>query len=92
MVEDDRLLRMDLALVLGREGFELDEACSAKEAFDLLEHHCYAIVLTDVKLPDRSGFEVLDAAKRSDPATKVVLVSCSHAVSSVGDADLHGAR
>jgi two-component system response regulator BasR len=77
LVEDDKLERMNLALVLGREGFDLDVAASAAEAYVHLARTHYELVLTDIGLPDESGFEVLHAVKRADAATMVVLVTGS---------------
>jgi ATP-dependent Lon protease len=77
LVEDDRLERMNLTLVLGREAFDLDVAANATEAYALLAGRRYAVVLTDIGLPDGDGFEVLHAAKRADATTKVVLVTGS---------------
>jgi DNA-binding response OmpR family regulator len=68
---------MNLTLVLGREGFDLDVAANACEACALLAGRRYELVLTDIGLPDGSGFEVLHAAKRADATTKVVLVTGS---------------
>lgn len=77
LVDDDRLVRMNLSLTLCREGYELDVATCAAEAFAFLGEHHYELVLTDIGLPDESGFEVLRAAKRADPETKVILVTGS---------------
>jgi DNA-binding response OmpR family regulator len=77
LVEDDRLVRMNLALVLEREGYALDIATCAADAYALLGRDRYELVLADIGLPDESGFEVLRAVKRADPATKVVLVTGS---------------
>src|SRR5215831_1914219 len=78
LVEHDRLLRMDLALVLGREGYDLDTATCAADAIDLLGRGRYAVVLTDIG-------EVLHAAKRADPTTKVVLVTSSPSAAPADD-------
>ena len=92
VVEDDRLLRMDVSLVLRREGYDLEVASGAEEAFRLLRDRRFALVLTDVLLPDGCGFDVLQAAKRYDPSTRVVLVTCSHAVDAGGMPDPQGAE
>jgi len=77
LVEDDRLERMNLTLVLGREGFQLDVASCAADAYGFLERDRYDVIVTDIGLPDESGFEVLHAAILADPSTKVVLVTGS---------------
>lgn len=92
IVEDDRLLRMDLALVLGREGLALDVASCAEEAYAFLAGARYDLVLTDVKLPGDDGFHVLRAAKDADPSTKVVLVTGSHSAVSPDEVASQGAE
>jgi DNA-binding response OmpR family regulator len=92
LVEDDRLERMNLTLVLGREGFELDVAANACEACALLADRRYELVLTDIGLPDGSGFEVLQAAKRADATTKVVLVTGSQSAVTPEQAARQGAE
>jgi DNA-binding response OmpR family regulator len=92
LVEDDRLERMNLTLVLGRDGFAVDVAANAAEACALLASERYDLVLTDIGLPDGSGYDVLQAAKHADPATKVVLVTGSQSsatpeLAKVGGAD-----
>jgi DNA-binding response OmpR family regulator len=92
LVEDDKLERMNLTLVLGREGFDLDVATNATEAYELLAHGRYELVLTDIGLPDGTGFEVLHEAKRLDAATKVVLVTGSQTTLKPEDARVEGAE
>lgn len=92
LVEDDRLERMNLTLVLGREAFDLDVAANATEAYALLAGRRYEVVLTDIGLPDGDGFEVLHAAKRADAATKVVLVTGSQSAVTQEQALLQGAE
>lgn len=77
LVEDDRLVRMNLVLVLERDGYRLDTAGCAAEAYERLGRDHYDLVLADIGLPDSDGFEVLRAVKRADPSTKVVLVTGS---------------
>jgi len=92
LVEDDRLERMNLTLVLGREGFALDVAENAAEAFKLLALTHYDLVLTDIGLPDGTGFDVLHAAKHADPGTPVVLVTGSQSYLSPEAAATQGAQ
>ena len=92
LVEDDKLERMNLTLVLGREGFDLDVAANATEAYALLAHEHYELVLTDIGLPDGSGFEILQAAKRADAGTKVVLVTGSQSSMTAEEARIGGAE
>jgi CheY-like chemotaxis protein len=92
LVEDDRLERMNLTLVLGREGFDFDVAANAREAYALLANGPYELVLTDIGLPDGDGIEILHAAKRADAATKVVLVTGSQSSLTQETAKFEGAE
>ncbi len=77
LVEDDRLVRMNLALVLGREGYALDIAACATEAFELIDQGHYDLILADTGLLDKNALEAIHAMSRSDPSTRVVLVTGS---------------
>ena len=92
LVEDDRLERMNLTLVLGREGFTLDVAENAKDACALLAFTHYDLVLTDIGLPDGTGFDVLHAAKHAHPGTPVVLVTGSQSSVTQETAATEGAQ
>ena len=76
-VDDDRLIRLNLSLLLGREGLEVDTAASCREARSLLDRRLYGVVVTDLDLPDASGLEVVKWAKESSPDTKIILISGS---------------
>jgi len=92
LVEDDRLERMNLTLVLGREGFALDVAENATDACKFLALTHYDLVVTDIGLPDGSGFDVLHAAKHADPGTPVVLVTGSQSSVTQEAAAIEGAQ
>ena len=92
LVEGDRLVRMNLSLVLGREGYVLDTATCAAEAYQFLDHGHYDLILADIGLPDHSGLEVMHAAKRSDPSTRVLLVTGSEDPPTSEQAALEGAE
>jgi DNA-binding NtrC family response regulator len=76
-VDDDKLIRLNLALVLGREGLQVDTASSCQEARVLLGACAYDIVLTDLDLPDETGLEVIRIALALAPGAKVIVVTGS---------------
>lgn len=92
LVDDDRLVRMNLTLVLQREGYDLHVAGCAAEAYDRLARDHYDLVLADIGLPDEDGFHVLRAVKRADPSTKVVLVTGSQTTLTPEQARREGAE
>lgn len=76
LVEDDPLLRMTLAEVLGEAGFVVLEAEDAESALGLLAaHDDLALLLTDINLPGADGFALARAARRLRPGLPVVYAS-----------------
>lgn len=58
---------------LTKDGFTVLTASDAENGLDLAQKHRPALVLLDIMLPGKSGFDVLDALKK-DPATKDIPV------------------
>jgi two-component system response regulator PilR (NtrC family) len=66
VVDDERSMRELLAIVLRREGYEVLLAENGKSAIATLEKEPVDILISDIKMPDLSGVDVLRAAKRID--------------------------
>jgi two-component system response regulator PilR (NtrC family) len=66
VVDDERSMRELLAIVLRREGYEVLLAENGRAAIDLLEREPVDILISDIKMPDLSGVDVLRAAKKLD--------------------------
>jgi len=66
VVDDERSMRELLAIVLRREGYEVLLAENGRTAIDLLGREPVDILISDIKMPDLSGVDVLRAAKKID--------------------------
>ena len=92
VVDDDEPLARVMARTLRGRGFDCDVALSGAEARKLLKAQDYALALLDVRLPDESGYGLLEHLKAARPDTAVVMIS------GVDDAELgkaaleHGAN
>src|SRR5579864_8451312 len=75
LVEDRDSLRRLLARALADDGYEVAAAATGGEAVRLLGERPFDLVLTDLKLPDRSGLEVLAASRQSQPRVPVVVLT-----------------
>src|SRR5579864_6583529 len=75
VVDDERSMRELLAIVLRREGYEVIFAENGRAAVDLLEHEPVDLLISDIKMPDLSGVEVLRAAKRIDPHILGIMIT-----------------
>jgi two-component system response regulator PilR (NtrC family) len=66
VVDDERSMRELLAIVLRREGYEVLLAENGRSAVAALEKEPVDLLISDIKMPDMSGVEVLRAAKKID--------------------------
>ena len=66
VVDDERSMRELLAIVLQREGYDVLLAENGRAAIETLEREPVDLLISDIKMPDMSGVEVLRAAKRVD--------------------------
>jgi DNA-binding response OmpR family regulator len=82
LVEDDRTIRTVLGDALRTDGHELTVAQDGDEAMALLRERRFDLLILDVLLPGPSGLEILQALRRRDQRTPVLLLT---ARSSEGD-------
>ena len=75
VVEDKESLRVMLRKTLEVRGYSVEEAGDAYEAKRRLSASRYLVVLTDLRLPAGSGFDVLQAAQDSDPEMPVLVMT-----------------
>jgi two-component system, NtrC family, response regulator PilR len=66
VVDDERSMRELLAIVLRREGYEVVLAENGRSAVESLAQQPVDLLISDIKMPDMSGVEVLKAAKKID--------------------------
>jgi two-component system response regulator PilR (NtrC family) len=73
VVDDEADLRELLSLTLGRLGLDVDAADSVGSARDLLARNRYSLCLTDMRLPDGTGIELVrEVASRGDTPIAVI--------------------
>jgi two-component system response regulator PilR (NtrC family) len=75
IVDDELSMREMLAILLKKEGLDVRTAASRAEAARTLGEGPVDLVLTDVKLPDGDGLEILRQVKAAAPATPVVVMT-----------------
>ena len=75
LVEDDDSLRVTQAMYLKREGFEVTAVGSGGEALRRIASTQYHAVVTDLRLDEVDGLQVLAAVKEKSPETEVILLT-----------------
>jgi len=67
IVDDEEEIRDYLKLFLQREGFNILTAAGGNEALEVLESHSVHLIISDVRLANGSGFELLDKIQTRTP-------------------------
>ena len=75
IVEDRDSLRRMLERALTQEGYEVTTAADGPEGIRRVREQPFDLVLTDLKLPDASGLEVLAASRDAQPRVPVVVLT-----------------
>jgi DNA-binding NtrC family response regulator len=75
LVEDDPALQFTVLTALEAQGYAVDAVSTTGEAIERLGQNAYPIVISDIYVDERTGLDVLDAAKRRDPRCSVILMT-----------------
>ena len=75
VVDDEPGMRVALQASFRRDGWTAEVASGVTEAIQRLEQTRFPLVITDVRMPDGDGLEVMRHAKRSAPETAVILLT-----------------
>src|SRR2546430_764586 len=91
IVEDDAGVRTTIVNFLELEGYAVDAVASTDEALERLNENAYPIVISDIYVDARTGLDVLEAARRKDPACSVILMTARGTMETVMAATRGGA-
>jgi len=75
IVDDEDAIRRLLRQKLSREGYQCEEANNAEQALKTLGSSPIAVVILDIKMPDKSGIELLPEIKSGYPGTAVIMAT-----------------
>jgi DNA-binding NarL/FixJ family response regulator len=87
IVDDHPMVREGLAGILERHRMQITGlAANGRQGIEMYGSQRPDVMLLDLRLPDQSGFDVIRAVLKSDPAARIVVLS-----SAQGDASIHTA-
>lgn len=75
IVDDEAMVRRLLRQKLSREGYQCEEADSAEQALDRLRGNSTELVILDIKMPGKSGMELLPEIRAGYPDTVVMMAT-----------------
>jgi len=91
IVEDDQLLNEFLVETLNRQPYDIDSTENAETAINKIKQNPYDLVITDIKLPDKDGMEVLNTTKSISNDVGVIVMTAFGTVENAVEAMKIGA-
>jgi two-component system response regulator HydG len=91
LIEDDIAFAAMLTSFLQRNHFVVTVAHTGEDGRKLLSKTVFGVVITDLKLPDTTGIEILEFCKETSPGTKVLIMTGYADVTTAVDAIKKGA-
>jgi DNA-binding NtrC family response regulator len=91
VVDDEKDICKALNFILSKEGYAVKEAYNGEMAIDLIKQENFDIVMTDIKMEKKDGFEVLRETQKISPVTAVIMMTSFGSVGSAVEAMKAGA-
>jgi two-component system, NtrC family, response regulator PilR len=93
VVDDEPGIRQMLDILFRRAGYDVVQAAGHRQALEALRQspQPFPVVLTDLRMPDGSGLDVLTASKTRDQTTEVILITAHSSIENAIDAMRAGA-
>jgi len=91
VVDDQKNMRTTTAMVLRQAGYQVDEAEDGAAALQRLAGDGYDVVLTDLRMPNVDGMEVLRTVRQVAPETEVIVMTAYGTIASAVEAIRRGA-
>jgi len=75
VVDDEHLILKIIADILTKEGYEVVVANNCEKAIELLKTTSFDVVISDIKMPKKSGIDLLEEIRNKDPHIPVILMT-----------------
>src|ERR1051326_510272 len=86
IVDDEKHTREGLQQALA-ENYDVSLAANAEEAFNLMEAQPFDVILTDLRMPGKSGLKVIDKALALPPRPAVLMMTAYGNIDTAVEAD-----
>jgi DNA-binding NtrC family response regulator len=91
IVDDELNMRLVLSAMLKKEGFEVSSASNGREALQILQLNEMAVVITDLKMPDIDGMELMTSISERYPEILVIMITAHGTIATAVEALKKGA-
>ena len=75
VIDDDEVVREGIASYLSNEGYRVVLAATSEEGIDAFHSSCPNIVVCDINMPDKKGFDTLTTIFEQNPTQPIIILS-----------------
>ncbi len=91
IADDEKRIRHILGIMLSMKGHNISEAGSGAEALRLLEQGAFDVVISDIRMPEMDGFELLEHIRKMEIPAPVIVITAFGTIESAVKAMKKGA-
>ncbi len=91
IIDDEPLMRISISDALKAEGYNIASAATGSEGVKAIKDTSYDVVITDLRLPEVDGVQILKTCKQISPHTKVLMITAYGSVDTAVEAMRIGA-
>jgi two-component system response regulator HydG len=91
VAEDEEITLKHLMTTLKREGYQVLGTRNGREALEAITHDHYDVLITDIKMPEMNGIELLEKTKEISPEIEVLIITGFGSIGSAVEAMKKGA-
>ena len=85
VVDDEQKMRDLLSMMLERKGFKVDKASNGRHALEILHKNTYDVVISDIKMPEMDGRELIKTLRQEKILTPVIFITAFATIDSAVD-------
>ncbi len=75
VIDDEKRLAESLAALLREEGYRVDSAVGGPDGIEKLKTNTYRLVITDLRMPEIDGFQIMDYIASNLPDTAMIVIT-----------------
>jgi len=91
IIDDEPLMRISISDALKAEGYNVASAATGSEGLKAIKDTSYDVVITDLRLPEVDGVQILKTCRQISPHTKVLMITAYGSVDTAVEAMRIGA-
>lgn len=91
IIDDEPLMRISISDALREEGYNIHSAASGSEGLMAIRGNVYDVIITDLRLPEVDGLQILKACKQVTPKSKILMITAYGSVETAVEAMKEGA-